>query len=185
MKNNSKNTPSNLLALGVKLNQKLEQRLLSETENLEEDLKRFWEKVPKLHEHQCWEWKASTFSGYGEFKILRRRLKAHRVSYILHYERLIPEGMFVCHSCDNKKCVNPNHLWLGTNKDNQLDNVKKGRVGSRKGEMCFTSKLTDSQVLEIRRLCSKGIKQYKIAKMFNIHPPQVSRIKNRYRWDHI
>lgn len=76
----------------------------------------------------CWEWQAATNNiGYGMFRwetgIMRT---AHRVSYEL-FKGLIPKGMIVCHTCDNPKCVNPDHLWIGTNKDNYDDMVRKGR----------------------------------------------------------
>lgn len=76
----------------------------------------------------CWEWtKATNNIGYGMFRFDSNGMRtAHRVSYEL-YNGPIPKGMIVCHTCDNPKCVNPDHLWLGTQLDNYLDMVSKGR----------------------------------------------------------
>ncbi len=88
---------------------------------------RFWSKVSVIDDEFCWEWKACIgANGYGHFKIGRTPLGAHVVAYkIIKGE--IPKGMLVCHSCDNPKCCNPNHLWLGTVKDNARDKIAKGR----------------------------------------------------------
>lgn len=87
-------------------------------------------------ENGCWEWNRNlSQSGYGCMKAMGFNIKAHRLSYEIH-KGSIPEGMFVCHSCDNRKCVNPNHLWIGTNKDNMLDMSIKGRGVKKKNFNC-------------------------------------------------
>lgn len=90
-------------------------------------LERFEQKYIK-RESGCWEWTAcSRGNGYGCFKFEGRLVDSHRVSYIL-YKEDIPTGKLVCHTCDNRLCVNPDHLFLGSYKDNYDDAVIKGRI---------------------------------------------------------
>jgi hypothetical protein len=90
-------------------------------------MKRFFDKVNKTN--SCWLWTAGSRgkTGYGAFKINNKVVDAHRVSYTL-YKGEIPNGMYVCHTCDNRKCVNPEHLFLGSAKENWQDGFDKGRI---------------------------------------------------------
>lgn len=140
---------------------------------------RFWPKVKKTP--TCWIWTGSKNRlGYGDIRIqnttLRKRYKAHRLSYILNKGE-IPGGLFVCHSCDNPSCVNPNHLWLGTMQDNMADMVKKGR--QNKGERNGHAKLSNKQAREIRQLYKTGdFTQLQLAKRYGISDGQVCDLVN-------
>lgn len=134
----------------------------------------------------CWEWNANkTADGYGVLSIAGKAQYAHRVSYQLYIGE-IPSGMCVCHRCDNPRCVNPAHLFLGTKADNNRDCKNKGRgVGVGRGshgEDNGCSKLNKEQVIEIRALHSKGVTQSELSKEFGVTQAQISNIIRRYQW---
>lgn len=146
---------------------------------------RFWSKVVKTD--NCWLWSGSVFQsrGYGQVWIpgIKTPQRAHRVSWIIN-NGPIPDGMCVLHRCDCRLCVRPDHLWIGTQRENIDDMVKKGR--SQRGENSHRSKLTNADVIEIREMWHTGLyTQLAIADYFGIRQPQVSEIVRRTSWSHI
>lgn len=132
----------------------------------------------------CWEWTGGKNSdGYGHFHIKRKSYRAHRISFEL-FVGPIPEGMYVCHSCDNRACVNPSHLFLGTQKDNVQDMYNKSRQSNKraKGENNGQHKLTEQNIYQIREMIEQGYSQREIAKRFDVSHQQISDIKSGKIW---
>lgn len=144
-------------------------------------LERFWKKVDIGALDECWEWTAAKMErGYGVFSIGDKTYLAHRLAWQFSYG-VIPEGLFMCHHCDNPGCVNPRHLFLGTQTDNMQDAAKKGRMA--RGDVHAQSKLTENEVLEIRKLLAQGERsQQDIGDEFDVHQATVSKIKLGARW---
>lgn len=113
----------------------------------ERRIENFWAKVDKSGD--CWNWTAFKSKGYGYIMCgWKNPVRAHRFSWVLHNGD-IPDGMFVCHKCDNPSCVRPDHLFLGTPADNVIDMVQKGRNVSCPGPKNGVAKLTPEQVRAI------------------------------------
>lgn len=128
----------------------------------------------------CWLWEGTTVNGYGTLTINRRPgTRAHRLSYEI-FHGPIPKGKHVLHKCDVRCCVNPNHLFLGTNADNVADMVSKNR--HPKGEGVGRAKLTTEQVLAIRQ--AKGSTRA-VARRFGIGKSQAHLIKSHQSWKHL
>lgn len=139
---------------------------------------RFWSRVKKTD--GCWLWTGSFGNnGYGQISESDKNLSTHRVSWELHYGP-IPDGMSVLHQCDNKQCVRPDHLFLGSRGDNNRDRALKGR--SARGEHHGQSKLTQVQVIRIRQLYSEGLSDRKIAKMFSVARHTIREIVEHRTW---
>lgn len=135
----------------------------------------------------CWIWIGHvTQNGYGQIKYKSKALAAHRLSYEIH-KGPISEGMYICHSCDNPRCVNPEHLWEGTHTDNMRDMYAKGRqrFNPVKGQDNRASKLTEAQVVYIKQQLKLGVKQRTLAIQFNVSDAAIHYIKTGEVWAHI
>lgn len=136
----------------------------------------FWMKVDSRGKDECWLWTgAHTSAGYGIQNVERHLKLATHVSWFLHHG-VWPAPLFALHECDNPPCVNPNHLFLGTFKDNGEDMTAKGRQAS---------KLCVEDVRKIRRLRTKGSTVTALGKQFGVHHGHISDICNRRVWRHV
>jgi hypothetical protein len=151
---------------------------------------KFWNKVNKDCDGGCWEWCGGiSGSGYGHFSWQGKDIYAHRCSYQLHHPTTIDlfgggdaSKLHVCHTCDNTKCVNPAHLFLGSPNDNIQDKCAKGRArGGR------PAKLTDKEVLEIRaKYDKKSGNTYKaLSDEYGVSSTEIAAIITRKHWRHI
>lgn len=152
---------------------------------------RFWKYVAKTD--GCWLWTGGVFwSGYGRTTVKGKHMLAHRAAYLLTHSS-VPEDMMVCHDCDKfyppgdityRRCVRPDHLFLGTGKDNQQDMTRKGR--GRIGEKAGSAKLTEAQVVEIRRRYKVGgISQEKLGKEYGVNQTLIGFIVRGVTWKHL
>lgn len=185
---------------------------IDEIDNLDQHIARFWAKVAKSD--TCWLWTAAINkgTGYGHYTIKRlgqsHTMDAHRFAYFVTYGE-IPNDLQVCHSCDinypvkditYRKCVRPDHLWLGTTRDNIRDAFAKGRMPQAEywrlhpevistfqwhrycGESHKQAKLTQAQVDEILRRYAAGETQVALARAYGVVQPHISRIVRRENW---
>lgn len=162
---------------------------------------RFWSQVDKNGPiipyigTPCWIWIGTNSStGYGEFGANKDHYSAHRFSYQLHYGE-IPNGFLVCHKCDNRPCIRPDHLFAGTQSDNIKDMYKKGRQNKNpkprnpecvpRGERHHKTQLTTEKVIYIRELHESGMSQREIARQLKIHHATVGHVVRREVWKHV
>jgi hypothetical protein len=145
---------------------------------------RFWSKVEKSSPSECWEWKASRYKhGYGIFWWKKYGEQyAHRVAWILTFGP-IPDGICVCHKCDNRGCVNPNHLFLGTVAENIRDRDAKNR--QNKGEKMKSAKLSRDDVLKIRELHKAGVRYSELARQFSVTWSTIKSACDYTTWKHV
>lgn len=138
--------------------------------------KRFLKYIKIGQPDECWEWTGSYHKfGYGQFKWQEENIhNAHVAAYVLFIGKR--HGLYVCHSCDNPRCVNPHHLWLGTNKQNIQDMDRKGRAKrydfsqrDQRGEKNCMAKLSSDTVRRMREIYAEGSLSYsKVAKKFGV-----------------
>ena len=132
----------------------------------------------------CWNWRGATRRGYGRLLIgsrtngTRRSVSAHRLSYEIFVGE-IPDGLEVCHKCDNRACVNPNHLFIGTRLDNMLDRETKGRNKPQRGERNGQAKLNTALVAMIRTNTESGAS---IARRIGVHRSTVNKVRAGTYW---
>lgn len=148
------------------------------------DETRFFAKTVK--DGSCLRWTAGKFSdGYGGFYLNGKSYKAHRIAWQFA-NGPIPDGLYCCHTCDNRWCVEPAHLWLGTQLDNVRDMVSKGRCNNtRPGLENGNAKLTNNDVRAIRKASAGGETYASIARRYPVCNTTIRYIVKRYRWPHI
>ncbi len=164
----------------------------------EREIKNFWNNVNKdENPYVCWEWKAACQrNGYGVFAVRRGdaplvrdwptiTMRSHRMAFFL-YTGTNPGTLCVLHKCDNRKCCNPRHLFIGTKDDNNRDMREKGRAHVlAKGQDSWKARLTEKQVLEIRELRGTILTHRQIAKIYDVAPTTISAILNRQSWKYL
>jgi predicted DNA-binding protein YlxM (UPF0122 family) len=156
---------------------------MARQETPEQTASRFWSKVNMTSDDSCWTWKASTRRrGYGGFALDGKTRAAHRVSWMLA-NGAIPDGMLVCHRCDNPSCVRPNHLFLGSQQENVDDMIGKGR--DARGQRHARRVLTEHQVREIHRMLLDGVSWREIAKAFGMSKRAIESIAHNQTWAHL
>lgn len=162
--------------------------------NMQQIINRFWSKVNKngpIHpvlKNKCWIWTGSKIkNGYGVFSLNGKNITAHRFCYQIHNDTILSPKELVCHHCDTRDCVNPEHLFKGNHKDNCHDMIQKNRQNryNRNGEKNPFSKLKETDVLEIRKMIEQGHKQKEIASTFNVSIHLIRKISYRQVWNHI
>lgn len=140
---------------------------------------RFFEKIDVKGPDDCWLWKGSKDQkGYGIFRDTpAHTIRSHRYMYMLELGE-IPEKMLICHKCDNPSCVNPAHLFIGTDADNMIDMVKKNRHSSGK----WDNKLRVDDILDVR---ASNRSRKELAKFYGVSVSAIEMIKMRKNWKHI
>ncbi len=145
---------------------------------------RFWEKVNKRGDDECWEWMGfRNKAGYGAMETKPKRTFAHRLAWLFSKGN-IPDGLYVCHHCDNRACCNPKHLFLGTYADNNRDMFNKNRGGHGKmpGSKNPSAKLNENQVLEIIKLHNNGLSIRKLAQIYSMSVAAIGFIFSGRNW---
>jgi hypothetical protein len=139
---------------------------------------RFWGYVNKTE--GCWLWKGKPKpGGYGQIRVDGRTYGAHVFSWMIHHGA-VPRGYVICHKCDVRLCVNPEHLFIGTYKDNEADKIAKKRHSF--GVSRPLHRLDDDRVMEIKRLLREGLSQRKIGSLYGVSHTTVGYINRGKTW---
>jgi hypothetical protein len=134
--------------------------------------------------HGCWEWTgAGRIGGYGHLNVGKRYVGAHRFAYELTHGP-IPRGQVVCHRCDNPRCVRPDHLFLGTTRDNMRDCRDKGRLGEKRrlGPANGATRVTPEIAERVREARAAGVSRPELAKRFGISVFTITQITSNKHW---
>lgn len=144
----------------------------------------FWNFVEPVPFSGCWIWIGTDHgsSNYGTFAFSGKTFKAHRFSWELRNGK-IPSGMSVLHRCDVGFCVNPDHLFIGTQLDNVKDMISKGRSNPPSGENHHRAILTESDIVEIKRLSSLGFSYPSLANVYGVHRSTIRRAAIGITWN--
>ncbi len=153
---------------------------------------KFWSNVTVSDKYNCWEWNSEIATNqYGTFRFMidgkMYRYTAHRAAYMLSYNICPTRDIHVCHKCDNRSCVNPSHLFLGTASDNNEDMAMKGRRNECRGQDRPTSKLTNNQVRQIKFILKNPNRPiYKeIGNKFGVNGGTIYLIHSGRNWKHV
>lgn len=160
---------------------------LTEDQKTERTLIRLKKYMMINNETGCWEWTGYIMPcGYGLTSHKGNKILSHRASWILSNNE-IPKGLYVLHRCDNRKCINPDHLFLGTAKDNTHDMRRKGRNRylAFQGSKHSMAKLNEKLVNQIRLKKSQGMTNQDIARLYGVHKNTIQKITSRTHWKHI
>lgn len=154
-------------------------------ENKIDQLRDLLDKYTIKNENACWGWKGPLYpNGYAQAVFMQRALNASRASWFIHHG-LIKNNEWVLHKCDNPPCTNPDHLFLGTCKDNVQDMIRKGRKVVRKGSKVHFARINEEKAKEIKQLLKDKFTLKYISEKFGIHISAVSAIKNNRTWKHV
>ena len=148
---------------------------------------RFWRFVDKKANNECWNWTGNICAGYGRISLGAKKdgaIGSHRFSWELHNKQSISDGMVVMHSCDNPKCVNPNHLSIGSHKDNTQDMIAKGRkvvvapLGNENGKAIINAEI-------VKAIRESNLSNAALGRQFNVSPNCIRGVRTGRTWSHI
>lgn len=147
---------------------------------------KFWNRVDRSGgRNACWPWlRYRAKSGHGRLYRYPKLELSHRIAWELTYGK-IPDGLDVCHRCDNGWCCNPKHLFVGTHSDNMADKERKNRGNHVRGESVYNARLFEKNIATIRKLKHSGKTNEEIATIFNVTASTISKVCNGRTWRHV